>query len=257
MDSIPKSKSFILFADSGMGAKISVILAKEGASVKAIVMREDVAPALRASILAPWSSSSLEVLDWKTGTVDDELISRLQNIPFDIGLLAWWPHILSERLILMAGQTFLNLHPSLLPYGRGKDPNFWALVDKTPFGVTIHHVVRSVDKGAIAFQRKIPIEPLDTGETLYRKALAELESLFQEACPKIMDGEIPSLEQPDAGIEHKRRELETASQIHLDAKYSGSELLDLLRARTFPPHPGCWFEKDGKRYQVRLSISES
>jgi methionyl-tRNA formyltransferase len=256
MDSIATGKSLVLFADSSMGTMISAILAKEGALVKSIVLKEGIDASVQDSILAPWSSSSPEILRWKTGASEDDLIRRLENLTFDIGLLAWWPFILSERLIAMAGETFLNLHPSFLPYGRGKDPNFWALVDKTPFGVTIHHVVRAVDKGPVAFQRIIPVGPLDTGETLYQKALSELEQLFQEVCPRIMRGDIPAIEQPSAGVEHKRRDLEVASQIHLDQNYSGADLLDLLRARTFSPHPGCWFEKDEKRYEVRVSISE-
>jgi len=33
-------------------------------------------------------------------------------------------------------------------------------------------------------------------------------------------------------------------------------LIDILRARTFPPHNGAYFEVDGRRYQVRVELDE-
>jgi methionyl-tRNA formyltransferase len=253
---LSEPKSIVLFADSDFGGRISKILAEQHATVKAIVVREEIDPASRERITGPWSAGATRVLAWKRGSANGGLLEELGAIPFQIGILAWWPHILSESVIATARETFLNMHPSLLPYGRGKDPNFWALVDKTPFGVTIHHVVRSVDRGPIAFQRAIAVSPADTGETLYGKALATMESLFREICPEVLAGRIPCLPQPEAGTEHKRAELNEASHVRLDREYRGEDLIDLLRARTFPPHPACWFEREGKKYEIRVSISE-
>jgi methionyl-tRNA formyltransferase len=219
-------------------------------------MRDGLDQGLQKRILSPWASAGTRALFWNTKKPDGGLLEDLGQISFEIGFLAWWPYILSDRVISMARGTFLNTHPSFLPYCRGKDPNFWTLVDKAPFGVTIHHVTRSVDSGPIAFQRAISIEPLDTGETLYKKAIIELENLFQEVCGRIVSGDIPSLPQPAGGVCHKRSELHPASQIHLHKDYRAEDLINLLRARTFPPHPGCWFEHNGKRYEIRISISE-
>ena len=254
--SLKRENSFVLFADSNLGGKVSAILAEHKASVKAIVLREGLDRDLEESILFPWQATATKVLFWSPEKPDGGLLQELSEISFEIGFLAWWPYILSDRIISLARGTFLNMHPSLLPYGRGKDPNFWAFVDKTPFGVTIHHVVRSVDRGPIAFQEAIPVEAQDTGGTLYKKAVIALENLFQQVCGRVISGDIPSLPQPEAGTFHKRSELHLASQIHLDKMYQAEDLISLLRARTFLPHPGCWFEHNGKRYEVRILISE-
>lgn len=106
--------------------------------------------------------------------------------------------------ILDAAPVILNTHPSLLPYCRGKDPNFWAIVESVPFGVTLHHVNAAIDAGEIAFQKEIPVSWSDTGGTLYHKALTEMVELFAEALPTIVHGEIPRIPQSDVGSLHYR-----------------------------------------------------
>ena len=152
----------------------------------------------------------------------------------------------------------LNFHPCLLPHNRGKHYNFWTLVEETPFGVTLHFVDEGVDSGDIAY--KSPIEKTweDTGATLYAKARAEIVRLFKEKWPEIRRGDMPRTPQDDAHITfHRASELEGASEVRLDGQYRARDLLNLIRARTFPPHPGAWFVENGVRYDMRIEITRS
>ena len=60
---------------------------------------------------------------------DKNLYSKLKdahsNQVIDYFLLLWWPKIISESIINISKKGAINLHPSYLPYCRGKDPNFW------------------------------------------------------------------------------------------------------------------------------------
>ena len=51
--------------------------------------------------------------------------------------------------------NLINIHPSYLPYFKGKDPNFWSILFNGPFGVSIHYVNKLIDSGAIIFREKI------------------------------------------------------------------------------------------------------
>ena len=51
--------------------------------------------------------------------------------------LLWWPFILKNSLNIPKNGT-INIHPSHLPYFKGKDPNFWAILNSGPYGVSIH-----------------------------------------------------------------------------------------------------------------------
>lgn len=173
----------------------------------------------------------------------------------DLGVLAWWPHILREPIIDAPRLGFLNLHPSLLPHGRGKHPNFWAIVDETPFGVTIHWVEKEVDAGPVAFQHEIPLTWEDTGASAYRRAQEAIVDLFRTTFAKVMAGEIPRLPQPpDSGRLHWARELEPASRLDLDELMPVRKILNILRARTFPGYPAARFYDDGQQYEARVVI---
>lgn len=186
----------------------------------------------------------------------DRLADQLCEFEPDLCILAWWPYILKLDVLSVPRIGTLNFHPSLLPHGRGKAPNFWSLVEGTPFGVTIHWVDEEIDSGDIAFQREIPITWEDTGKTLYQKSLDTIVELFQDNWPAIRAGRIPRMTQPEKTPCHFQRELDAASQIELGRNYTGRELLSLIRARTFESHPAAWFEEDGRRYEVRISISQ-
>ena len=182
--------------------------------------------------------------------------SLLGDLGLDVLLLAWWPFIIRQNLIDTARRT-LNFHPSLLPYGRGKDPNFWAIADGTPFGVTIHHVERGVDAGAIAFQRQLPYAFDDTGETLYLRALSAMNDLFVESYPSIRLGDIPAIPQGGAEIAtHRRADLTPATTLSPGSVMSVRDLLNLLRAKTYPPHPGCRIVEHGRTYDVTVVIKD-
>jgi methionyl-tRNA formyltransferase len=182
---------------------------------------------------------------------------RLRALAPELILLAWWPHIIREPLISLPALGVLNFHPSLLPHNRGKHYNFWTLVEDSPFGVSIHFVEPSVDSGDVVFQRRIDKGWEDTGASLYAKAQTAMLSLFRDSYPKLVRGEYTRTpQQLHQGSYHAAAELEPASEILLDDTYSARELLNLLRARTFPPHPGCHFEDQGRQYEVRVEIKE-
>jgi len=175
---------------------------------------------------------------------------------FDLGILAWWPDIISEPLLSLPKYGWINTHPSLLPYGRGKHPNFWSIVEQAPYGVSIHMVDKGIDSGAVIAQKEIPYDWTDTGAALYEKAEEEMVQLFKETYPRVREPEgIPFVKQdPKAGSFHTASELEPASRIDLDCLYFGREFLNKLRARTFPGHPACYFEDEGVTYEVRVEI---
>ncbi|NOR68046.1 MAG: formyl transferase [Woeseiaceae bacterium] len=185
---------------------------------------------------------------------EESILARLPN-DFDLGILAWWPKILKKPLIEIPRQGFFNTHPSLLPYGRGKHPNFWALVEESPFGVTLHRVDVGVDTGEIVAQQEISFDWEDNGESLYMKAQDAMLNLFRNTYPALRTGMIQSiLQNNDEGSSHRSSEIEVASHIDLEGMYRARDILNLLRARTFEGHPGCWFEDDNERYEISIEI---
>ncbi|QJB28857.1 formyltransferase family protein [Limnospira fusiformis] len=186
-----------------------------------------------------------------------ETLERLNRMNLDLGILAWWPYIIKGDLLHIPSIGYLNFHPSYLPYNRGKDPNFWSIVEDTPFGVTLHFVNAEIDKGDIAFQKIIEKSWEDNGLSLYNKAITEIVQLFKDNFDLIMTGSIPRKKQNyQSGSFHRRSELDSASKIDLEANYKARDILNILRARTFPPHPAAYFFEDDYQYEVRIEIKQ-
>lgn len=183
--------------------------------------------------------------------------SFLERLPpkIDLGILAWWPSIIKEPLLSLPSRGFLNTHPSLLPHNRGKHPNFWSIVEMRPFGVSLHKIDAGVDTGPIVAQRQIHYDWTDTGGTLYKRALQATVDLFRETYPKIRDGSQLESKQGSNGSCHLAKELDPASEIHLDREYTARVLLNLLRARTFDQYPACYFTDEDETYEVRVEIT--
>lgn len=197
------------------------------------------------------SAICVSVFESEKGVLD-----RIEN-GVDLGILAWWPKILKSSLLDAPQRGFVNTHPSLLPHNRGKHYNFWALVEQAPFGVSLHRVDAGVDSGPIVAQARIAYDWCDTGETLYNKARDAMTELLDKTYPVLRAGAFESTPQNiSAGSLHRVSELESASKIELDACYRGRDLLNLLRARTFDGHPGCWFDDAGNRYEISIKIKK-
>lgn len=241
------TKRIGIFADGEVGYSIlGKLLTYAPESLVALMTETETAP---GGLDLPEGCETRRWAGQSEGERADWLLSR----QLDVVILAWWPHLL-KGAVLDAAPIILNTHPSLLPYCRGKDPNFWAIVEDAPYGVTLHHVNAAIDAGDIAFQEEIPVSWSDTGESLYQKALTGMVTLFEEALPTIVHGTIPRIPQPDAGSLHYRSQLESASVIDLDAPTTARDVLNRLRARTFRRHPACRFSDGDDVYEVRVSI---
>lgn len=239
----------LLLADGHVGEKVTEFLLDQ--------YREDVSLVVTVSDNVIAYAARASGVDWHVFESDEELSTHMGKFGLvpDIGVLAWWPKIIKFPLLQKPIQGFINFHPSLLPYCRGKHYNFWALVEHAPFGVSLHFVDQDVDSGDIVAQSEISYDWTDNGGTLYFQAQEKIVDLFRQFYPVLRSLNIPRWKQDlSLGSFHRASELEAASRLDLDKKYRARDLLNLLRARTFDGYPSCWFEDDGEKYEVRVSI---
>ncbi len=100
----------------------------------------------------------------------------------------------------------INLHISLLPWNRGRDPNLWSVLDNTPKGVTIHLIDEGVDTGDILLQQAVDMQPGDTLRTSYNRLAHSVEALFIEHWPRLRAGDVVPYKQPPGGTVHRTRD---------------------------------------------------
>ena len=188
---------------------------------------------------------------------EPEVLDTVRRCQADIAISVLFDYILKPEFLALFPNGVVNLHPSYLPFNRGQYPNVWSIIEGTPAGVTLHYIDEQIDTGDIIAQQAVPVEPADTGLTLYRKLERAGLDLFQKTWPLLRAGRIDGQSQKGTGTYHTTRDVDHIDRVDLDKTYTARDLINILRARTFPPYRGAYFEKDGKRVYLRLELWES
>lgn len=186
-----------------------------------------------------------------------DILDDVKSLKPDFVLSIFWGVLLKEEFIKIPKKGCINLHLSYLPYNRGRNPNVWPIVDETPAGVTIHYIDSGADSGDIIVQSKVSVESVDTGESLYKKLVDKSINLFKKAWLTIETGRFSRKKQQKRHPAHTVNDLQKIDKIYLNKSYNAKKLINILRARTFPPFPSAYFiDKDGKKVYVRIQLKK-
>lgn len=137
------------------------------------------------------------VIVYERNVRDFDLYASYAKHHFDLLVCFGYGRVLQVNDPAFANVRFVNLHTSLLPFGRGLNPNFSAWLHSEPHGVTIHEMDGSYDAGHILFQKTLSIDV--EGETLrssyYKKILAAVE-LLSETWADLLASRYTAVPQP-------------------------------------------------------------
>lgn len=86
----------------------------------------------------------------------DNLTDKLQKSKWDVLVSNGCPVIFPPELLTNPARVLVNIHPSLLPDLRGRDPVQGALLHGRPSGATCHRIDAEVDHGPIISRVPIP-----------------------------------------------------------------------------------------------------
>jgi methionyl-tRNA formyltransferase len=186
-----------------------------------------------------------------------ETVEAFRALKPDLGVSGWFGYVLKPDLLGTFGKGCVNLHAAYLPWNRGWHTNVWPILDGSPAGVTLHYIDEGIDTGDLIAQRAVPVRPTETGGSLHERLTLEIIDLFKQSWPEIVAGRATRTPQDHArATRHKKGDLAALDRIDLDREYLGSELLNLLRARTYPPFPAAYFTDDTRRVYLRVRLWE-
>jgi methionyl-tRNA formyltransferase len=206
------------------------------------------------------------LLDWLEQRDDTDVVAvltdssdldRVAELAPDLLLSLGFRHIVPESVLSVPDRGAVNVHKSYLPYNRGANPNVWSIVEDNPAGVSIHYMTSEVDAGPIIDRRHVPVEPDDDGRDLYERLEAAQIEQFEDVWPEIRDGTADTVDQTTLpeGTVHRKRDFVDLWELDRAADTTVGNLLDRLRALTFPPFKNAFFDVDGERYYVDVSIT--
>ena len=186
--------------------------------------------------------------------IDMGFIRKLQA---DVGITCYWPYLIDAKDLDVFKHGCINFHPSPLPRYRGWYPAVWQIINNEKIaGVTLHLIDEGADTGPVIAQRLFPIKETDTGETLYGRSQVQMIELFKEIWPELFEGiELQKQNDSDA-LYRSKKDANNCDEIHLDRRYSAGNLINLIRAKTFRDKGYAYYVKNGKKYHVKIEITE-
>ncbi len=246
----------IYFGNNWLGWKVLEFLQAQGEDLAALVVHPPGRRKCGDEILAAAALPPGRVFD---ASLLREPATRaaLAALQPDLGVSISLGYILRRELLDCFPTGCINLHTSFLPWNRGANPNVWSIAERTPAGVTLHFLDEGVDTGDLIAQERVPVEPADTGQTLYARLEQAALALFIKTWPAIRRRAItPVAQDRAAGSTHRLADLARLDAIDLDRSYVARDLIDLLRARTFPPYSGAYFIHEGRKISLQLTLRD-
>ena len=123
----------------------------------------------------------------KNAAVSDSVLELCREVRADLIVLAGCLLVLSGKIISEYEGKILNLHPALLPkfggvgmWGENVHRAVLASGEKES-GCTVHLADGGCDTGKILIQKKVPVLPGDTVETLYARIAPKEHEAIVEA----------------------------------------------------------------------------
>lgn len=189
-------------------------------------------------------------------TTKEQLVTIEDHQP-DYIVSCGFRYIVPEHILNIPKEGSLNLHQSYLPYNRGANPNVWSIVEGTPAGVTLHYMDSGIDTGPIIDRQKVNDCFAYNGKDLYNCLEDAQVAQFKKTWPDILAGNHSTSEQNERkGTYHEIDEFDNLCELDPDEEMTVKEMLDQLRALTFPPYNNAKIDIDGTTYYVEVDIQK-
>lgn len=247
--------NYVLLTNGRPGLEILRWLMQSGHPPTGLVVHPENRARCRKEIIETAGLSAHQMLE-APELVTNRGLAWLKAQQPDWVISVLYGYILNSEAISIPRIGALNLHLSLLPHNRGAYPNVWSIVDRTPAGVTLHYINDGIDTGDIATQREIPVRESDTGGTLYARLEEAAISLFRESWPAICANTLERKAQSGPGTFHRVVDAASIDRIDPEKAYRAKDLIDILRARSFPPHKGAYLDFGDRRIYLSLELIE-
>ncbi len=130
-----------------------------------------------------------------------EATAVLRAVAPEAAVAACFPWRLARTATEIPPLGILNVHPSLLPAGRGAEPVFWTLRrGERVTGVTVHRMDAGFDSGPIVIQDALPVAAGIRAPDLERELMTLGGRMLIEALPQLATGTLHARPQPRDGV---------------------------------------------------------
>ena len=184
---------------------------------------------------------------------EPECIEELRKYDADIMVVVAFGQILPKEILEMCTYGCVNVHASLLPKYRGSAPIQWAIIDgEEVTGVTTMQMDEGLDTGDMLLKTEIPVEPKETGGSLFDKLAQAGAKLCVETLEALQNGTVTPIPQGETTTAYAKMLDKRLGDINWNK--TAVEIERLIRGLT--PWPSAytnWNEKVMKIWDAEVS----
>ena len=193
---------------------------------------------------------------------EEACIEELRKYNADIMVVVAFGQILPKEILEMTPYGCINVHASLLPKYRGSAPIQWAIINgEEVTGVTTMQMDEGLDTGDMLLKIEIPIEPKETGGSLFDKLAAAGAKLCVETLEALQNKTVTPIPQGETTTAYAKMLDKQLGNI--DWNQSAIEIERLIRGLT--PWPSAytnWNEKvmkiwDAEVWDIDLEMEDA
>lgn len=161
--------------------------------------------------------------------------SNLSALDLDVLIVIGWQRLIPEWLLNKLSIGAFGMHGSAraLPYGRGRSPMNWSIIQgKNVFITNLFRYTPGVDDGDLVATVKFDINEYDTGQTCHYKNLVSMIKSLEDNLPKILNETADFYPQKNVAPTFYPKRTAEDGTIFWDR--DTDEICRLIRAVTYP-----------------------
>ena len=175
-----------------------------------------------------------------------DFIEELRSLNADLQFVVAF-RMLPEVVWNMPPLGTYNLHASLLPAYRGAAPINWAIINgENQTGLTTFKLKHAIDTGDVAFQKRVPIDKLDTAGSLHDKLMDEGAELVLKTVTAIANNNLKLKNQAESKISKAPKIYHEDCELDFDKEVA--YLYNFIRGLS--PYPLAWMNFLGKKLKI-------
>lgn len=185
-------------------------------------------------------SSQLEALQVAVHSTDDinsaDTLQWIRDRTPHLILTFGWSQVFGPQLLAIPQRFVVGSHPSLLPYGRGRAPIPWTILEGLQqSGVTLFQMGPGIDDGPILLQQRFDVASQDHAREVYDKAASSMARAFIDLLAAEARGTLsPTIQDESVATFRERR---TPWDGYVDWRSPRASIQRLIRAVS-EPYPG-------------------
>ena len=227
-------------------------LAENGYEIAGVVTQPDKPRGRgKASAMTPVKEAALELgltVYQPSRVREQSFMDTVRALNPDVIVVSAFGQIIPKALLELPRYGCVNIHASLLPKYRGAAPIQWAVMDGEPIsGVTIMQMDEGLDTGDMLAKTEVPLEPDETGGSLFDKLSRAGADLLIRTLPALEQGTLTPEKQPlESPTAYARMIRKEDGRIDWNLEAEAIE----RRIRGLNPWPSAYTELTGKILKI-------